>query len=242
LRAALVWLGSATLGAVATSGCDPAPGDTCSVGQVACLDERTKLTCQEGKYLSTSCRGPFGCAVESDVVRCDISGNAAGDECPEADEGHAACAPDGTHALRCSKGRLVVEPCHGQEGCQTKEAGPRCDHSIAASDQLCSPAAEGRSACSLEGTHVLLCKDGKFVEQYPCRGPNGCRMRDGRLKCDRSVAATGEDCSRVPKGGKACSADGKSLLSCDQGRFVEHRACPKGCRSTKDGKLFCPRK
>lgn len=230
-----------TLG-VGAGGCDPQPGDSCSGDRAFCHDDRTKLACEEGKLESFPCRGPFGCTVEGDLLRCDISGNAAGDACPQADEGQAACAPDGTHALRCSEGRLVVEPCHGPRGCQTQQDRAVCDHSIAAADQLCSPAAEGRSACSLEGTHVLICEEGTFAEQYPCRGPNGCRLRDGRLLCDRSIAVEGEDCSRLPKDGKACSADGKSLLSCDRGRFVAHRPCPKGCRATKEGKLYCPRK
>jgi len=244
VRAGAGWvrLGLAFATAATASACTPAPGDSCTVGQTICFDERTKLTCQAGKYLSTPCRGPFGCSVEGPAVVCDISGNAAGDVCPEADDGNSACAPDGTHALRCSNGRLLVEPCHGPSGCQTKDSGPACDHSIAATDQICAPAAESRSACSLEGTHVLLCKDGKFIEQYACRGANGCRLREGRLRCDRSVAVEGEDCSRLAKGGKACSADGKNLLSCDKRRFVVHRPCPKGCRATKDGKLYCPPK
>lgn len=236
------WLGPALQLVLGVVACTPKPGDRCDPGQVLCPDDRTKLSCQEGRLLSSPCHGPFGCAVADGTVTCDISGNAAGDGCPAADEGHAACAPDGTHALRCHEGRLVVEPCHGPEGCHTGRDGPACDHAIAASDQLCAPSAEGRSACSVEGTHLLLCRDGTFTEQHPCRGPRGCRLEEGRLRCDRSIAVVGEDCTRLSEGAKACSADGKSLLSCDGDEFVLHRPCPAGCRATREGKLYCPDK
>lgn len=231
-----------TVGVLGSSlpGCKPKEGDSCEEGAIACVDEHNKLSCEDGKFVASPCRGENGCQVEDGLLTCDISGNAAGDPCSKADEGHAACAPDGTHALRCHEGRLVKEPCHGPKGCEQSASGPACDHSVAEENQPCGPAARNRSACSLDNTHALICKEGKFVAEYPCRGPKGCRLTDGRPTCDRSVAAEGESCGRLPKNSKSCSADGKAVLVCQVDQFVMFRPCPgpKGCQVTDKG-LTC---
>src|SRR5215471_2394910 len=59
----------------------PHEGDRCTVNRGVCADDRTALTCEDGRLVAAPCRGPQGCQERSGSVRCDVSGNRDGDRC-----------------------------------------------------------------------------------------------------------------------------------------------------------------
>ncbi len=72
----------------------------------------------------------------------------------------------------------------------------------------------------------------------PCRGPQGCVNRSGRVACDTALAEPGDVCSA--DGTKACSVDGAQVLICRQHAMQRFYLCrgPGGCAQAS-GKLRC---
>jgi hypothetical protein len=86
-----------------------------------------------------------------------------------------------------------------------------------------SPGCDGQSA--------VYCADGDGgMRKVPCRGPEGCRVHEGRVTCDTSWNARGDACAPAQEGGAQCShAEPKLLLSCLHGTFVARQICPTRC-------------
>lgn len=80
---------------------------------------------------------------------------------------------------------------------------------------------KGSAACTADD-RLLRCRDGALAFAADCRGPRGCRSEGGASFCDPSIAAPGDACG-TGEGG-ACTTDGRALLQCRDGVFVEAEA------------------
>ena len=217
---------------VLAAACKPGPGSSCEKGEARCLDKQRELICQDGKFVETPCRGPGGCSVAPEGVRCDISGNSAGDVCSTDEQGASACK-DGQTMLSCRGGRYVAVPCRGPNGCQNEGTRSLCDQSMATLGDDCGT--EGTKACSVDGREVLACKQGKMGPLVLCRGSRGCSAVGGKLDCDLSIAAEGDACDAKLEGHVACSRDAAKIVRCSGGRFVEDDTCKAGKRCVTSG-------
>ena len=92
---------------VATACGSPKAGDKCTTSGFLCADTSTALECKVGVWVALPCRGSNGCKRATDVVTCDMSGNAANDPCASTAEGKGLCTKDGTATLECRNGALV---------------------------------------------------------------------------------------------------------------------------------------
>ncbi len=227
----LWWVSAA---AVLLLSCKPKVGSSCDKGESRCLDPQTQLICSEGKMIAAPCRGEKGCWVEGGV-RCDISGNQAGDVCSKDDQGAATCSADKRSQLVCLAGVYVSEPCRGPHACELSGDRALCDKSLMQVGDACRDA--GAKACNLVGTQLLVCDSGKMATSLYCRGSAGCQASTSKLDCDLSVAALEDPCPLEMAGKHACSADRQSILQCKDQRFKLDQACDKGklCRSHGGG-------
>ena len=100
-------------------------------------------------------------------------------------------------------------------GCETK-AGDPC---------------EANTATCLDRDTKLSCLNGRYT-QVPCRGPDGCRNTGGKNVCDVSIGRDGDVCATENEGKGACSADGKQMLTCKDGKMTLRYACrgKEGCK------------
>jgi hypothetical protein len=103
----------------------------------------------------------------------------------------------------------------GAPGCKRKEGG-KCD--------------DARRATCEDATTVLACQGGVLVSAR-CHGPNGCSRLGNKVTCDDSVAEEGDTCLDTDAENHACSADKKTHLVCDEGKFRTAQVCrgPKAC-------------
>lgn len=89
-------------------GCgSPKAGDKCNSTGFFCADLTTALECRSGVWVSLPCKGKGGCVRDADLIRCDMSGNAVGDNCATSAEAKGLCAQDGLSTLECRDGKLV---------------------------------------------------------------------------------------------------------------------------------------
>ncbi|HEX9621688.1 MAG TPA: hypothetical protein VF989_16195 [Polyangiaceae bacterium] len=232
MRAA-VNVGIAVHFAFACLGCEPAAGRSCGEGDVYCVDRSRQLVCEDGVFIETPCRGPGGCAIHPDGVRCDVAKNRAGDRCSKDDEGASACAAE-HRMLVCRGGAYVDVPCRGPDGCITAGSRTSCDTAVARAGDACSGNAQ---ACDDAGKRVLVCRDRKMEPSFHCRGPDGCAVQGGPLSCDVSIARVGDPCDERMQGQHACADDQSGLVTCKDGKFQLTEACPKGKSCTSEGSL-----
>ncbi len=162
--------------------CAEKPGDTCSVGKHVCADKKTMLACNTGRYVAVSCLGPDGCfSAGADVgAVCDYSQNEPGSPCGESDRDKGRCAGKTKGMLKCRNGTLVAEQCRGPAGGGDTEVGARCDQDYAAEGDYCGPMQENNHACEAEGTRMLVCKGGKYIEKSRC---HHCTVEMRRVVC-----------------------------------------------------------
>jgi hypothetical protein len=85
----------------------PAAGEACTQTGFLCESAASALECRAGAWMSLPCKGPGGCKREGDIVKCDMAGNAAGDNCASSAEGKGLCTSDGQGVLQCRDGKLV---------------------------------------------------------------------------------------------------------------------------------------
>lgn len=224
-------LGPAALAALLQLGCDPAVGRSCDEGDVYCVDRTRELVCENGAFIEAPCRGPGGCAIHPDGVRCDISKNHAGDRCSKDDEGASVCAAE-HRMLVCRSGAYADVPCRGPDGCVGAGSRTSCDTSVARAGDLCSGNAQ---ACDEAGKRALVCHEGKMRAAFHCRGVDGCAFHGGQLSCDLSIAKVGDPCDERMRGQHACSDDQSGLVTCQAGKFQLTEPCLKGKRCTAEG-------
>lgn len=82
-------------------------GGTCSTNGFLCADTTAALECKGGLWVKLPCKGSGGCKREADVVKCDMSGNVAGDACASTAQGRGLCTSDMKGTLECRDGVLV---------------------------------------------------------------------------------------------------------------------------------------
>lgn len=163
------------------------PGDVCSTdeeGASACLDPKTKIVCTDGKFVATSCRGPKGCETLDGRPLCDLSISEPGDACREADK-TKACSVDGKQYLACKAGKMTLEfQCLGPNGCKSDGGQLSCDMSVARDKDPCTAEMEGKHACNLDKSSIVVCKGGKFVIDEECKSGTSCNA-EGSIRCEK---------------------------------------------------------
>jgi hypothetical protein len=121
-------------------------------------------------------------------------------------------------------------PCKGARGCARVGEDDECDDALASVGDPCPRNPPLDYACTTDLSQALVCRDGRFDLWRRCRGPQGCRLLDGRnVHCDTSVGEVDDPCERP--GTYACSVDGKTMLECDGKSLTVAAACrgPKAC-------------
>jgi hypothetical protein len=124
--------------------------------------------------------------------------------------------------------------CKGARGCgrsvDRERDDDECDDTLAAPGDPCPRSPPLDYACATDLTTALVCKDGRFDLWRRCRGPQGCRVIDGRnVHCDTSLGEPDDPCEH--SGTFACSVDGATMLECDGKALVPASSCrgPKAC-------------
>jgi hypothetical protein len=192
-------------------------------GRHACSrDRKTALVCDKSKFgLLATCKGANGCTSKSPMIECDSRVADEGDPCIA---NGAACASNGGALLACRDHRFAVEAaCRGPKGCHEGTTGIQCDNSTAEAGDPCRSA--GGVACSADHVSLLKCVADKMTVAVTCKGKSGCTVENATVRCDQSIAAVGDPCDEGP----ACSADGKQMLACKDGKRVVERTCAKAC-------------
>jgi hypothetical protein len=104
--------------------CVQEPGDA----NYACsVDKKFEIVCKGNKFeVSNSCRGPKGCWIEGEGIRCDSTVAREGEICRPVDNN--ACSEDARSQLHCTPpGKWVrSKECKG-EGCKVKGNDLLCD-------------------------------------------------------------------------------------------------------------------
>jgi hypothetical protein len=135
----------------------------------------------------------------------------------------------------CVKGKYVLETCKGANGC-VDDKSLVCDNSKAAVSDGCGH--EGARACSVDGTKELRCRDGAFAIEWSCRG--GCTLdASNNPKC----TPTGEVGDVCRPDSIVCDGQGKTQLSCVEGKLAASRTChgALGCQTEPGGGVRCDR-
>jgi hypothetical protein len=159
---------------------EPGPGDDCKPQEIRCLDPKTELACQKGKFIAAPCKGPLGCREEGKHLVCDFTGNAEGDVCSTEEDGNAKCIGE-DRRITCRGGKYTIDHCRGPEGCRSTGTLLRCDQSKAEEGDPCR---SQTNACSLDGKRVLSCADGRFHVAAQCPGEGGCSITGREVSCD----------------------------------------------------------
>jgi len=213
--------------AVSLGACKPGVDSRCDKGDSRCLDHDRALTCQNGRFIETACRGKAGCRLEGEATACDVHGNQPGDVCSTDDEGAAVCLTENS-MLSCRHGKYANVPCRGVHGCSEADGRAECDETVAESGEACGH--DGKTSCSADGKRVLLCANGVTETHYQCRGERGCTVSGGKIDCDVSIARNGDACDTLFEGTYACTEDGAAIVRCVNGRFEADETCKHGMR------------
>ncbi len=160
------------------------PGDACSAdeeGAAVCLDDKRILTCIGGKFAQADCRGPAGCSAAGGFATCDATRANAGDVCkPNA----RACSLDGKQVLTCKDGKLAPAFfCLGPKGCKAAAGKIDCDLTVARDEDPCMPDMEGKVACNIDQSSIVVCKAGKFTLDEKCEKGKRCSTEGGSIMC-----------------------------------------------------------
>jgi hypothetical protein len=217
--------------ALSSANCKPSVGSSCEPDESRCLDRTSQLSCNDGHFIQTPCKGPGGCAADDKGVRCDISGNQPGDPCSRADEGAASCV--GPRMIVCRGGKYGFAECRGEKGCSNEAGRALCDTSVAIGGDSCVK--EGLKACSTDGKQAMSCKAGKMQPLYACRGEAGCSSAGGKVSCDTSIADIGDVCDASGEGKNACSTQRDAILVCRAAHFALDEKCKRGTKCNASG-------
>lgn len=155
----------------------------------------------------------------------------AGGSCKVA--GREVCV-DADSALACQDGQWTAMACRGPLGCATSGGDPQCDQASSSAGETCN--VPGDHVCAADGRGVLRCTERKWVLARRCLGEGACAAKgEGAVACDDSVGNAGDPCEH--EGDYACAVDGKAVLACRGGAFVQEGLCkgPKGCAVVRAG-------
>jgi hypothetical protein len=165
-------------------------------GEVACsTDKKAALECKGGVFgVGETCKGPHGCEVTADKIRCDNDIADLNDPCHF--DGDYACSTDKIFVLKCVDHKMQkLNSCRGTKGCrvielpQEKKLEFACDDSIAQLDDPCDE--DGEHACAMDKKSILVCKSQKFIQHKACAGARGCSFDEKaeKFECDTSATA-----------------------------------------------------
>ncbi len=156
----------------------PKVGDTCSTQDEAdCQDDKTIVTCDQGKYIAYPCKGAAGCKKEGVLVKCDESLGDVGDACSH--DGNYTCATDLSAQLVCKERKWEMSnPCRGPAKCKTEGPYVKCDQTFAQIGDACEDKA---AACSVDNKEVLECAEKKFASKQKCE--TECEIKDRLVQC-----------------------------------------------------------
>ncbi|MBX3206931.1 MAG: hypothetical protein KF764_17805 [Labilithrix sp.] len=145
-------------------------------------------------------------------------------------KGAESTCTDKKTAIACQGGTFVEVACAGPLGCSKYQDHANCDTSLASAGDPCL-GEDDEYACSADGKHAVVCKNGKFEPWLECRGKAGCTMLGRTVSCDTSIAEKDDACKT--QGAVACGGDQKHMLICRDGRFAVYRYCrgQHGCFS-----------
>jgi hypothetical protein len=166
------------------------------------------------------------------LVACADAGSAFVCEgaVPEAEAGAAHTAAAWTEVA-----------CRGTGGCARHGGADDCDDTVATEGDPCPRGPPVDYACGADAALALACDGGHFALWRACRGPEACRVVDGKdIHCDTSLGQEGDPCGR--SGTYACSADRKTMLVCNGRALAAASACsgPAGCQVQRDShKVDC---
>jgi hypothetical protein len=158
-------------------------GDPCKDKGACSEDLKWELGCKDGKlFKAHQCRGEEACTSRSAGPVCDRSIGEIGDDCDEKDpETSTACAASKETILICKNGKYVQGPrCGGEYKCGVARFGidgrrhfkAECDQSLAEVGEDCLK--DLAPACSTDLKSKLMCQNGKFVLDKPCK--KGCEV------------------------------------------------------------------
>lgn len=102
----------------------------------------------------------------------------------------------------------------------------------ASTGAACSP--NGNFGCSPDGLHEVKCVNGSWQSFRACRGPKHCRIDGNLARCDYGPLMPGDVCA--PPLAATCTADGKGVMGCANGRLGVIQTCVGGQTCKKDGK------
>lgn len=154
-----------------------------------------------------------------------------GDDCKPTD---IRCVDPRTE-LACQKGVFISVPCKGPGGCREDGERLSCDVTGNAEGDACSTDEDGTATC-IGADRRITCRGGKLTIDF-CRGDGACKSEAGSVRCDQSKGEPGDPCNGQTH---ACTADGKAVLACHDGKLAQVAQCPgeSGC-SVAQGKVDC---
>ncbi len=150
-------------------------------------------------------------------------------------EGAPGASPDAGGAPQRGPSAWRAVGCAGKGGCARREGVDDCDDTVGAEADPCPRGPPVDYACTADGARALACDDGRFGLWRACRGPDGCRVVDGKnIGCDTTLGQPGDPCGQT--GTYACSVDRKTMLACDGAALVAASSCsgPAGCQIQRE--------
>lgn len=160
-------------------------GDACSTeeeGVGVCSDPNTLLSCRNGSYVATPCRGKRGCTEEAGRSLCDATVAEGGEPC--ATDSKKACSTDGKRVLACNAGKMEARyECRGARGCSVVTGKIDCDLSVAKVGDACDSTSEGSYACTEDMKSITRCAGGRFVADDTCKKGTKCLAEPGSTRC-----------------------------------------------------------
>jgi hypothetical protein len=194
---------------------------TSAFAALAVLAGLMSAACRARPSPGDKCAAPdrFVCSSHDQALMCESA----------TDRSETPASPPSTPAPVLDRHWSPVA-CRGARGCGHVGEDDECDDTLAAPGDPCPRSPPVDYACATDLSSALVCKDGHFGLWRRCRGPERCRVVDGRdIHCDTSLGEAGDPCER--SGTFACSTDGKTMLQCDGKALVAASSCrgPKGC-------------
>lgn len=202
------------------------PGEACKTkGEIKCIDKTTGVICVNDKWETLTCEGATGCMSVAGSGSCTHTKYAVGEPCMN--EGEPQCTGDRKAMVKCENGHWkLLNKCTGNLGCVANVNGAKCDMSVGAEGDTCTPENEGNASCTADKKNILLCKSGKMTVAAHCRGMHGCRQLGKSIECDETIGDLNDICDSSDWEGKfACSQDKKMRLVCKNNKFVKDRDC-----------------
>ncbi|HEY6458963.1 MAG TPA: hypothetical protein VIY73_02400 [Polyangiaceae bacterium] len=224
-------------------GLKPTPGAPCVTnGRFQCTDSSSAMLCQNGKYVSLSCRGPRGCRGVGASSQCDDDLANEGDACMMTLNDNYSCSVDHGKEFICKNGIFTaVRTCKGPKKCTVTGDMINCDDSLADVGDVCVvDPGDANYACSTNKQVETVCDaaTSKFLPSNTCRGPKGCWVENQVVHCDMAMARVGDKCRPVDN--HSCSEDATQELKCSpQFTWTKQRDCKHGGCKVKSNEVYC---